>query len=81
MNANGFQRYIIAAANLAEAEQIAQDNGLRRREWTYAYCGYPTRQLKDGLRVDSEDRLLGDFKPEERWLLTAHLDKGRTQDV
>lgn len=77
MCANSFQKYIIAADNLSEAEQIAKDNRLRKREWTYAYCGYPIQQLKDGLRVDSKDRLLGNFRPEEEWLLTAHLDKGR----
>ncbi|MGG3742117.1 hypothetical protein [Paenibacillus chibensis] len=77
MNNNGYQKYIIAAGNIAAAEQIAKDNGLLRKEWTYAYCGYPTKHLKDGLLAESEDRLLGNFKPEERWLLTAHLDKGR----
>lgn len=74
-------KYIIAAADLATAERIANDQGLSRQEWTYAYCGYPTKRLKDGLLAESEDRLLGNFKPEERWLLTAHLEIGRIDHV
>lgn len=70
-------KYIIAAGDMAAAERIANDQGLLRQEWTYAYCGYPTKHLKDGLLVESKDRLLGNFRPEERWLLTAHLETGR----
>ncbi|MED5017919.1 hypothetical protein P9847_11455 [Paenibacillus chibensis] len=82
MNRTGYQKkYIIAAGSLSEAEQIAKDNGLLKKEWTYAYCGYPTKHLKDGLQAESEEMLLGDFKTEERWLLTAHLEKGRIDHV
>ncbi|MEC0107257.1 hypothetical protein P4H27_09945 [Paenibacillus taichungensis] len=72
---NGLEEgYVIGASSLEEAERIARAHGLHHKcQWVYAYAGIPARQLKDGLWVASEDRLLGEFKPEERAQLTAHL--------
>jgi len=62
--------YIIGAKSLEDAERIASTYGLRRYQWKYAYCG-TARQLKDGLGMVSEDRLLGEFRTGERFVLTG----------
>lgn len=62
------QKYIIGAQTLERAEQIAEQAGLKRSEWTRAHCGKPAR-LKDGLWVDDPKLLLGEFTDEERWAI------------
>ncbi|OPG98976.1 hypothetical protein B2I21_07415 [Chryseobacterium mucoviscidosis] len=67
--------YVIGASTFENAVMVAQAHGLHhKRQWVYAYAGVPSR-LRDGIRVASKDKLLGDFSPEERALLTAHLEE------
>lgn len=64
----------IGARSQAEAERIAAEHGLSSHHWRRAHSGRPSHLL-DGIRVADRSYLLGDFTPEEWFVLTAHLPK------
>lgn len=64
------KKYVIGAKTLEQAEQIAEQAGLKRSEWTRAHCGKPAH-LKDGLWVEDPELLLGEFTDAERFYLTC----------